>query len=305
VNFSMFFHRKAHVPMASARDASALAMPALAAALLCNLASFHVAHADAPRRSAASRGTLSRPDLSSVEPDGGIGVRAEAAHIDGSRSAAPFAFGAAMEAADRISPPPLVPGGTLASGAIGRALARYAHEPTVDEVVRIALAASGLEPSRLRAAASRARASAWLPTARVGIRRGSGVDLSLRQNTTVTERAVLTTDESIAVEGSLVFHLGRAVFAREEIALLREERAVADARRELITDIVRVYYERRRLQLERDLLGRDDLERTLAIAERTAVLDGWTGGAFSRALRAGARRRPAAPAWSELPGAHP
>jgi hypothetical protein len=257
-------------------------------------------------RNDGARSEGSRHDGARVDPLGGAEARREPPAGSQSAEAARAAEATApsARAATPIPPAPGVPlaggsaGDALTPGTLGRALARYADEPTVEDVVRAALAASGLDPGRARAAATRARASAWLPTARVGVRRGSGVDLSLRQTAAVADRSVLSADESLALEGALVFQLGRAVFAREEVPLLREERAIAEERRELIVDVVRVYHERRRLQLERDLLGRDDLEHALAIAERTAVLDGWTRGAFSRGLQAAAHRRGLAP-WGD------
>jgi hypothetical protein len=161
------------------------------------------------------------------------------------------------------------------------ALAAYAHEPTVERVVAAALHAAELSPSRAREAAQRARLSGWLPTARAGIRRGTGRDLAL-QTTDLLDRTNLSTDDSLSVDAALVFRLDRLVFAREEVPLLREERALAEERDALVRDVVHLYFERRRLQLERDVLGRRSPAETVRIAELTALLDTLTRGAFTR-----------------------
>ena len=166
---------------------------------------------------------------------------------------------------------------------IADALGQYRHEPTVDRVIAAALQVAQVLPERAREAAHRARLSGWLPTARVGVRRGTGRDLAL-QSTDLLDRTNVSTDDTLAVEGILVFRLDRLVFAREEVALLHEEQALAEERDALMRDVVRIYFERRRLQLERDLLGEADAEHAVRIAEATALLDAYTQGAFSRAV---------------------
>jgi len=168
-----------------------------------------------------------------------------------------------------------------ADSARDAALAAYAHEPSVERVVAAALRAAELSPARAREAARRARLSGWLPTARAGIRRGTGRDLAL-QTTDLLDRTNLSTDDSLSVDAALIFRLDRLVFAREEVPLLREERALAEERDALVRDVVHLYFERRRLQLERDLLGRRAPAETVRIAELTALLDALTHGAFTR-----------------------
>jgi hypothetical protein len=79
--------------------------------------------------------------------------------------------------------------------------------------------------------------------------------------------------------------LDRLVFAREEVPLLREQRAVRLMRQDLVRTVVRVYYERRRLMLERDLLDAAGLDHALRIEEASALLNAFTGGAFGRGVR--------------------
>lgn len=145
------------------------------------------------------------------------------------------------------------------------ALARFALvEPPVGRVVSEALEHARLSPDDVQAAASRARWSGLLPIARAGVRRGIGQDLSALQ-TGDTDRAAWSTDDELSIYGTLTFRLDRVVFAREEVPLLREERAVRAERAELVRAVVHVYYERRRLLLERELLGRNDLDHVVRI----------------------------------------
>ncbi|MCS6799033.1 MAG: hypothetical protein NZ898_10980 [Myxococcota bacterium] len=179
-------------------------------------------------------------------------------------------------------------------GVLRAALRRYAHEPTVDEAVTGALRVARLDPELASRAAARARRSGWVPEVRVGARRGQQVDLSSLAVGTAAGRTQLETGDRLAVEAELTFRLADIVYGRDEVGWARERRALAEARIGLVRTVVGLYFERRRLQLERDLLGRSDLPRVMRIAELTAMLDALCGGLFERGLpgrpRPGARR---------------
>ena len=171
---------------------------------------------------------------------------------------------------------------TVEQRALREALRRYrAHEPSVRETVRRALRAHGSDPARAQTLADRARWSGLMPAARVGARRGLGWDLSQLQSTDAG-RVQLGTADQLSLYAELSFDLDRLVYSREEAGLLREQRARQDARRQLIAEVVHIYFERRRLMLERDLLGKRDLEQILRIEEATALLEAYTGATFRR-----------------------
>lgn len=168
----------------------------------------------------------------------------------------------------------------LTAERIEAALYRYRHEPSPSDVVRAALATRTADPARARDAIDRARLSGLLPTARAGLRRGQAIDL--RGLTGTPDDANVSTGDDLIVDGSLAFQLDRLVFAPQEGALLGELRALEQARAELVRAVIGLYFERRRLQLERDLLGRRDLATMLRILEIEALLDAFTAGAFTR-----------------------
>jgi len=167
--------------------------------------------------------------------------------------------------------------------ALAAALAHYGRvEPKVDEVVAAAVREGVTDLERVDALGNRARLSGLLPSIRVGAQRGTGWDLSERLDE--SGRIQLATDDSLSIRGEAVFALDRLLFARQEVPLLREERAVRLVRQDLVRTVVRIYYERRRLMLERDLLGVNDLEHVIRIEEATALLNAFTGGALSRMI---------------------
>lgn len=171
---------------------------------------------------------------------------------------------------------------TVTDGQITIALARYEHEPPVHRVVRAALRARSASPSRVRDAMDRARATGWLPTTTGTVRRGQGIDLrALAGDETRTN---VSTDDNLMLEARMTFRFDRIVFAPEEVGLLRELRAVEAEQGQIAEAIVQLWFERRRLQLERDLVAPPDVARRVRILEIEGLLDAFTDGAFNRMM---------------------
>jgi hypothetical protein len=172
---------------------------------------------------------------------------------------------------------------------IDRALLRYAHEPTVEAVVSAALQAGpGTQAATL---ASRARSAGWVPRLALRARRGQALDLSSPNQ---EETLRVKSNDDLTLEASLSFELDRLFFRTEEVALLRQHRTEQAQRTALARRVVALYFERRRLQLERDLDPLPDVARSARIAEIGALLDVFTNGAFQRMIestrwRTGAR----------------
>lgn len=163
------------------------------------------------------------------------------------------------------------------------AIARVSRgEPPVGVVVGEALRVSAADPDETSGMVTRARVAGLLPIVRGGVRRGQGIDLSA-QETGEEGRATWSTDDDLSVFGTVTFRLDRLLFAREEVPLLREERSRRAERWEIVRTVVSIYYERRRLRVEQELLG-VDLARAVRIEELGALLDGFTRGAFSRMI---------------------
>jgi hypothetical protein len=163
---------------------------------------------------------------------------------------------------------------------IAAALQRYAREPTVEQVVSAALRVA--PPERAEALASRARSAGWVPRIGLRARRGQAIDLSSADSAADALR--LKSNDDLTLEANLFFELDRVVFRREEVALARQERAEHQDRGAIVHDVILLYFERRRLQLERDLSGEVTPAREIRIAEIEALLDAFTNGEFRRMI---------------------
>jgi hypothetical protein len=157
------------------------------------------------------------------------------------------------------------------------------EEPSVGEVVHMALeAARGVAPERIAELARRARLTGLVPQLRLSVERGLQQDLSSSTTRTVDKTNTASGDD-LSLSAGLTFDLDRLVFAPDEVRLLSVERWLAGDRRKLIQEVVKLYYQRRRLLRERALGSAPDGELDDSIAEVEALLDGVTNSAFSRA----------------------
>lgn len=181
---------------------------------------------------------------------------------------------------DGAAGPVQVHGRAATAEEIATALQRYAHEPSVEQVVSAALRVT--PPERAEALASRARSAGWVPRVGLRARRGQAIDLSSADSAADALR--LKSNDDLTLEANLFFELDRVVFRREEVALARQERAEHQDRGAIVHDVILLYFERRRLQLERDLSGEVTPAREIRIAEIEALLDAFTKGEFRRMI---------------------
>jgi hypothetical protein len=160
---------------------------------------------------------------------------------------------------------------------VRHAIAEQRGEPDVRDVVVAVLRHSGVDPARADGAMERARLSGLLPMLRVGLRQGTGYDFLQRQTDT-TGTSSLTGIQDLAFIGQVTFRLDRLLYATDERMLLRESRTAAEQRLSIVSETVRLYFERRRLLVEIRLTGETDLEREARIAEIDALFEVMSGG---------------------------
>ncbi len=157
------------------------------------------------------------------------------------------------------------------------ALGAQTDEPDVRDVVAAVLRHSGVDPARADSAMERARLSGLLPMVRAGLREGTGYAFLTRQTDTLGSSS-LNGSQDLAFIGQLTFRLDRLLYAADERTLLRESRAAAERRLELIAEVVRLYFERRRMMVEIALSHQTDIEHEARIAEINALFEVLSGG---------------------------
>jgi hypothetical protein len=142
----------------------------------------------------------------------------------------------------------------------------------------------------------RARLAGWLPEIRARVdrrlARGESVDLGASVTTALAPVGI-DSDNDVRYELRATWDLGKFAFNPDEIAAHFQALRTADARREIESLVIRLYFERRRLKADLAAADANDMSRSglkleLRIEEVEAELDALTGGAFTRL------RRPAA-----------
>ncbi len=168
---------------------------------------------------------------------------------------------------------------------IEQVLDELARDPTIEEVQRAALRQAELEPEQIRSLLSRVRWAGILPRVNATLSRGYARDEDLDREYQEMDELSLATDEDLEFRVSLRWDLDRLIFDPQELRARREAAYQVRRRRELLLAVTRMYYELLLLRAQ-EVCGEappgDEVARTLRIAELTALLDGLTGGLFSR-----------------------
>ena len=93
-------------------------------------------------------------------------------------------------------------------------------------------------------------------------------------------------DDGIGVR--LAWRLDKLVMSSERIRVINEAQDIVKLRDKVLDEVTRVYFDRRRLQVEQLLSPasglRDQIKAELRLQELTASIDALTGGQFSSAL---------------------
>lgn len=192
-------------------------------------------------------------------------------------------------------------GRDAARSGLGPPPAPTRHAPSADERAALATArlaralvaealrvhGSAAELRRLDTMASRSRAAASLPEVRLGA--GTASDESLRLSPTVSDPARFTRDggRDVWLEARLTWRLDSAIFARDEIAIMRLRAQRQEESSRLAREVIEALVEWRKacvvqhsplaLPEERDAAG---IRQFGAVARLDVLTDGW----FSRYL---------------------
>lgn len=184
----------------------------------------------------------------------------------------------------------------------------WTDEPSPAQVIDAALVYAGLDDIPTDAWLARNFTARFLPTVqgelfwRTTRYDREYVDFELESLDVVPSLDTLTRQRRIAEPRTFfdwqimaLWDLGGLVFDDNEVTIERTGQTLAQARRQLLVRLVRLYLARRALQLRVTAEQNADLERrleaTLQLEESTALLDALTGGFFTASSAARAARR--------------
>jgi len=154
---------------------------------------------------------------------------------------------------------------------------RFKYEPSIAQVQRVAVRYAEVHPDKISKWRTQARIKAFVPEFDLGY--DKSISLYTNNNYTVGPN-----DWSI----DLKWNLGDLIFSTDQTSIDVRSRLTTQLRDDILDDVTRLYYERRRLQVELIVSLPDNekekYDKLLRLEELTADIDGLTGGWFSANL---------------------
>ena len=171
----------------------------------------------------------------------------------------------------------------------------FDREPGIAELHRLAIAYADVHPDKISRWKKEARLKAWVPDVDIGVDGGRGwsrSDSLWGSSSSGGTHYVGPDDKSssrdIGWDVSLSWDLSDVIWSTDQTSIDARAKLMVELREDIINQVTRLYFERRRLQIEMRTPGPDAQPvwtYELRIAELTALLDGLTGGGFSRSVK--------------------
>lgn len=169
-------------------------------------------------------------------------------------------------------------------------LEKFVNEPTIQEVQDWTLEYAQVGPQVIAGMFKRARLSGILPNFQAQADRILEEDQTLDTEAGAADQQTISTDNDLRLRFRADWDMSRWLFNPLEVRLLSELDNLAQLREDLLSAVTKVYFERRRLQVELVLDPPADIaaaiKKELRLQELTATLDSYTGRKFSETLRA-------------------
>ena len=170
----------------------------------------------------------------------------------------------------------------------------FDHEPGIAEVQELTVAYAEVNSTKIQQWRRQARKRAWFPKLDIGVDGGRGwshSDSLWGSSSSGGTHYVGPDDKSasrdIGWDVSLSWDFADIVWSSDQTSIDSRSKLMVELREDVLNQVTRIYFERRRLQLEALVSLSDpqgNIEQQLRIAELTALIDGLTAGAFSRRI---------------------
>ncbi len=162
-------------------------------------------------------------------------------------------------------------------------------EPGINDLQQEALKYAQVNPEKVTDWMKRAGKAAWLPEFRVRLitRQEDDRNYTLRGGEAPTDQR--STDFDMLYELRATWQLDQVVFNRNQLMVNRQALGMYYVRDKLLIRVNQTYFERLRIKANIKINKfnhfKSNLNERIKLAELTAILDGLTGGYFSRASK--------------------
>lgn len=168
---------------------------------------------------------------------------------------------------------------------------KFKHELSILEVQELAIDYAEVSPDKIKGWRTASRTKAILPDLSVGIDRAA-TDL-YHWNTGANPDELQKGRDYLDWDISVSWDLADLIWSTAQTTIDSRSKAMVELREDILDQITRLYFERRRIQVE--LMSASNIQpqmlidRKMRIEELTALIDALTGGEFSQ-RNAGSRR---------------
>ena len=162
----------------------------------------------------------------------------------------------------------------------------FNHEPSVQAVQEMAVHYADVSNDKIKRWRSLARTRAFIPNISAGLDRSSTE--RLHWDTGSNPDNLLNGKDVLDWDLRLTWSLADVLWSDDQTAIDNRSKLMVELRDEILDQVTRLYFERRRLQVEMLKLVQENftagLDQKLRIDELTALIDSFTGGKFSREI---------------------
>ncbi|MBI4004164.1 MAG: hypothetical protein HY353_04000 [Candidatus Omnitrophica bacterium] len=165
-------------------------------------------------------------------------------------------------------------------------LANFTYEPTIAQVQAAAIRYAEVHPEKIRRWRRQAALKAILPKVDIGMDHDRSRDSRIDEGTFPNYQLLTTQDRDSSLDVSVTWDLGELIWNPDQTSIDVRSKLMVQLRDDLVNEVTRTYFERRRLQVALLTAPPSDqqalLEKELRLQELTALVDGFTGGYFSQ-----------------------
>jgi len=165
-------------------------------------------------------------------------------------------------------------------------LANFVFEPTIAQVQHAAIRYAEVHPDKIKWWRRQAALQALLPDIDVGWDHDRSRDVSVDEGSFPNFQLINTEEQDKSLDLSVTWDLGELIWNDDQTSIDVRSKLMVQLRDDILNEVTRTYFERRRLQVELLTHPADHeravLEKELRLQELTALLDGLTGGYFSQ-----------------------
>jgi len=166
----------------------------------------------------------------------------------------------------------------------------FRDEPCVREVQEMAIEYAEVSPEKIKRWRRNASLRAILPKVTFGIDNSVSDTYEIYTNSSRTYSVIGPRDSTDGWDIQFSWELGDLIYNDAQTSIDTRSKLMVQLREDILNNITRLYFERRRLQLEllnkpHDVLGKS-IEKEMRLQELTASIDALTNGEFSKAIKA-------------------